>query len=242
MSTYVMSDIHGQLEAFNEMLDKIQFKVGDNSPDKLYILGDYVDWGDSSIDLLLKIIEMSKTNTECLIGNHDLMMYKVISKKFESVQEAFGDADFYLWASNLGDETFMQYLEQDKETRNKIKIWISQLRYFIPDLIVNNKKYYLCHSKPFIKGMKLEDVVWQRIEKEKLPMTFKRKFSDTTLISGHTIVKNYSSFDKDGKLVIYHDKKQPYINIDCGAKALKIRSYSRLACLRLEDMAEFYVK
>ena len=32
-----------------------------------------------------------------------------------------------------------------------------------------------------------------------------------------------------------------YIDIDCGAKALKTHpNYARLACLRLEDMKEYY--
>ena len=39
MSTYVISDLHGQLELFNQMLDKIQFKETDH----LYMLGDAVD-------------------------------------------------------------------------------------------------------------------------------------------------------------------------------------------------------
>lgn len=36
--TYVMSDIHGNLTAFNEILDEIQFSVEDT----LYILGDAI--------------------------------------------------------------------------------------------------------------------------------------------------------------------------------------------------------
>ena len=43
MSTYVISDIHGQLYAFKKMLNKIDFKF--DGTDELHILGDMVDWG-----------------------------------------------------------------------------------------------------------------------------------------------------------------------------------------------------
>ena len=45
MSTYVMGDLHGQVEAFNRMLDKIKFN---RDLDKLYLVGDYTDgWGSN---------------------------------------------------------------------------------------------------------------------------------------------------------------------------------------------------
>jgi len=43
MSTYVISDIHGELDAFKEMLEKINFKY--DGTDELHIIGDMVDWG-----------------------------------------------------------------------------------------------------------------------------------------------------------------------------------------------------
>ena len=239
MSTYAMSDIHGQQTAFNHMLRKIKF----NDKDKLYLLGDYVDWGTNSMDLIQQIIQMQDTNfdIECLMGNHDLMMYKTIQTDFENIADVYFDYNFQVWQSNRGDETLQQYLQLNKEERAKIKKWISELRYFIPDVEVNGQKFYLCHSKPFVRGMSLEDVVWDRIEKGRLPRQFKDKYSDAILISGHTIVSNYGSIDENGKCKIYKDKTVKYINIDCGAKGLGIWKEYRLACLRLDDMSEFYV-
>lgn len=243
MATYVMSDIHGQLVAFNKMLERINFKQGEKSEDTLYLLGDYVDWGARSIETLLKVIEMSKTNTHCLMGNHDLMMYKTISCNYESLDEAFSKSKvFKLWASNLGDETFKHYLDLDRHDKDKIKAWLSKLRYFVPDVEVNGRKFYLCHSKPFVKGMKFEDVVWQRLDKGRLPRQFIVKYPDTTLISGHTITVHYNSTDENGKYAIYYDNVCPFIDIDCGAKGLGIKENTRLACIRLDDMTEYYVE
>ena len=47
---YVMSDIHGRLDLFEKMLEKINF----NDNDKLFVLGDMVDRG-GDLSLLSKI-------------------------------------------------------------------------------------------------------------------------------------------------------------------------------------------
>ena len=46
MSTYVMSDLHGQYELYREMLKKIEF---DSGVDMLYVLGDILDRGSGSL-------------------------------------------------------------------------------------------------------------------------------------------------------------------------------------------------
>lgn len=45
---YVMSDLHGCFEEYKRMLEKIDFKESDT----LYILGDIVDRGSQSIQIL----------------------------------------------------------------------------------------------------------------------------------------------------------------------------------------------
>ena len=46
--TYVLSNIHGNYEKFKELLAKISFK----DTDVMYILGDLVDYGEGSIELI----------------------------------------------------------------------------------------------------------------------------------------------------------------------------------------------
>ena len=66
MSTYVISDIHGQYNMFIELLDKIDLK----DTDTLYILGDVLDRGPHPIKTIRKLMEMP--NAICLVGNHEL--------------------------------------------------------------------------------------------------------------------------------------------------------------------------
>ena len=66
---YVMSDIHGRIDLFNQMLDKINLQKGD----KLYILGDCIDRG-GGLEVLLKIMELHKNGLcDFLWGNHEYM-------------------------------------------------------------------------------------------------------------------------------------------------------------------------
>ena len=67
MSTYVMSDLHGNFCAYQKMLEKIEL----TSEDKLYILGDILDRGPNPIKIILDL--MNRPNVEILAGNHCVM-------------------------------------------------------------------------------------------------------------------------------------------------------------------------
>ena len=67
MSTYVMSDVHGNYYAYIKMLKKIDFK----NSDMLYILGDILDRGPNPIKIILDL--MKRPNVEVIAGNHCVM-------------------------------------------------------------------------------------------------------------------------------------------------------------------------
>ena len=46
--TYVISDIHGNYEKFKSILSKISFRESD----VMYILGDILDYGEESMELI----------------------------------------------------------------------------------------------------------------------------------------------------------------------------------------------
>ena len=64
--TYVMSDLHGQYGKYLKMLEKIELKDSDD----LYILGDIVDRGPGSVEIL-KDMSM-RDNVFPILGNHDM--------------------------------------------------------------------------------------------------------------------------------------------------------------------------
>ena len=52
---YLMSDVHGRIDLFKQMLKKINLKKGD----KLYVLGDSIDRG-GGLQVLREIIRLEK--------------------------------------------------------------------------------------------------------------------------------------------------------------------------------------
>ncbi|MFK8794907.1 metallophosphoesterase family protein [Planococcus plakortidis] len=66
-----ISDIHGELELFNRLLEKVGY---DATEDQLVLLGDYVDRGPDSKGVLERVIELKKQGAIVLRGNHDQMM------------------------------------------------------------------------------------------------------------------------------------------------------------------------
>ena len=67
MATYVMSDIHGCYDEFQKMLKKISL----SGNDRLILVGDCIDRGSKSLEMLLWL-EHCPQNIILLRGNHDV--------------------------------------------------------------------------------------------------------------------------------------------------------------------------
>ena len=76
--TLIISDIHGELEKFDQLLEKAEF---DSNEDQLILLGDYVDRGSDPCGVLKRVIELSEQGAIVLRGNHDDMMIAAVDNK-----------------------------------------------------------------------------------------------------------------------------------------------------------------
>ena len=110
----VIGDIHGFITPLNLLLDHLKPDLDDT----LVTLGDYIDRGPQSKDVLLKLIQLKLiTNLKMLIGNHDLMFLESIHfKRFNTdwllygglqTLESFGvdlaNPDFQLFDAEIVD-------------------------------------------------------------------------------------------------------------------------------------------
>ena len=110
----VIGDIHGFLTPLNLLLDHLK----PDFEDTLVTLGDYIDRGPQSKDVLFKLIQLKTlTNLQMLIGNHDLMFLESIHfKRFNTdwllygglqTLESFGidlaNPDFQLFDAKIVD-------------------------------------------------------------------------------------------------------------------------------------------
>jgi predicted phosphodiesterase len=239
--TYVMSDIHGQFKAMVKVLTDAKV---DFVRDRLYILGDYVDWGPRSLEVLRYMVMYSKVyeNVKCVLGNHDFMFYKTVLGEGDSrssvndrltVQE--------IWEFNGEEGTLNQLSMAYPGEDIDIAMWLENLPIQY-EVTVKGKTYVLAHSCPIMyEEVIKEQSVWERVTNWYKPHweLFKERYGEAVLVSGHTITKAVHAVDT-GKCVVYFDEKHPYVNIDCGAKVIGIESYGRLALLRLDDNRIWY--
>ena len=107
---YVMSDIHGNKEAFDTMLSLIDLKPEDH----LYILGDVIDRGAHGIELLQQIRAMQ--NCTLLLGNHEYMMINALRHPDNLEYK-------YLWRNNRCIFTYDGFLSLSEEEQED-DIWM----------------------------------------------------------------------------------------------------------------------
>ena len=224
---YVISDIHGMWDKYQNMLKLINF----SAEDELYILGDVIDRGEDGIKILQDI--RRHTNMHLLMGNHELMAVQTLFAKDENEW----NEKMIVWAMNGGEGTYYSLLELPEEEQKEL----AELLITLPDCMeveVNEHMFHLVHGFP---ADTLEKQVWTRPE-----LNTKNPFKDKTLIVGHTpVILLHGNPDKyihmlreKGKHVeIEH--AEGFIDIDCGCGSGIPEE--RLACLRLDDMEEFYV-
>ena len=230
-----MSDIHGQYDAFIKMLNKIKLK----DEDTLYVIGDVIDRGPNFIKTLFYIME--KENIGLLAGNHEYMATLCLNYLLREISNDIVDKLSYgmiiglpkEWNMNGGGTILKELLNVDKKTRNRIFNFLTRLKLY-KELEVGDKKFILVHAGlgNFKKSKKLKDysimeLVWDRMDYNK------EYYSDKYIITGHTPTQIIDGNDNPG----YIYKSGNNIDIDCGCAFGE-----RLACLRLDDMREFYVK
>ena len=213
---YCMADLHGERDFFLEMLKQIQFSPEDH----LYILGDVIDRGTGSVDLLEQI--MAAPNMTMLLGNHEQMCLSTLGPHNE-----FGARD--LWRQNGGGTTYRELLYHcTPQRRNRMLRFLSGLPDYL-ELSVGDRHFYLVHGFP---GDDHDTRIWGRVEPDSIS-----PWPDTVCIVGHTPTM-FLTGRLEEDFSIWHGNG--IIDIDCGCGNLKAPQ-RRLACLRLDDMSEFYV-
>lgn len=227
MSVYVMSDIHGEADMFHKMLEKVRF----SDSDTLFILGDVIDRGPEGINLLLEI--MNTPNMVMLLGNHEYMMMQYFSPEATEIE-------IRRWNRNGNAPTVEAYLKLDTDTQAEIMTFFKE-RPIHQEMTVDGKRFYLVHAFP---GDNVHDEVWTRPAPDA-----PNPIPGSVVIIGHTPVLNmlkpteeregYAKelVSRGGHPRILH--APGFINIDCGCSYDK--PMKTLGCLRLDDMAEFYV-
>lgn len=167
MSTYVIGDIHGCYEQLRKLIDKIPLSTSD----KLIFLGDYIDRGPSSKEVIEFLTQLSK-NYECIFirGNHEQMLLDYVQRGM----------NLQLWYFNGAGATLRSYGGIEKIPKSHLEFFRSTKLYYIMD----EKLFVHAGVKPGVplKKQKESDLLWIRDEF----IYSKNPLPDFTVIFGHT--------------------------------------------------------
>ena len=219
---YVMSNIHGNQEAF----DRILSMIGLTEDDQLFIIGDVVDRGPRGTELLRRIRKMPRVTM--MLGNHEYMMVNWLRHRENRDYQ-------WLWYRNGGEITEAQFMALSPAEREDMLGWLEDLPVQIT-VRAGKKDYLLVHACPvqlfdelgWRNDDRREFAVWKRIDYDtKLP-------DGPTVVFGHTPTIQFQT--PDPKMRIWRGENR--IGIDCGCAYPE--EGGQLASLRLDDLREYY--
>ncbi len=231
--TYVVANLHGHLEAYQTLLQTIQFSA---ERDVLYVLGDIVDLGPEPMEL---IGDMSlRLNVYPIAGERDFRAAKLLvgyekmqaaMQKGQAPDPAFA-AELTEWIRDGGEPTLSGYRALDKDMQEGVIDYLSDMPLY-EEVTVNGQDYLLLHQGiyDFTPDVELDWLEPEDFFSEAIDPTAKY-FDGKTIIVGHT----QTSESNGGADRIFYGNGTVFI--DCG-----LGRGGRLGCLRLEDGREFYV-
>lgn len=212
---FAISDIHGHLDEFLFALSKVDLSDKNN---RLILIGDYIDNGHQSFQVISKIIELEELHSNqiiTLLGNHEewfydwLILENPTSSSFsETIKSFFSPEELtYILKSNVNNfEAGVR-----NEIKNNIKFnpfinWFKK-RY-------RDKRYYETDTQIFVHagideeaGKLWKDLTSSEMFTNKFPITTGGFFKD--IVSGH-IASWEVAKDKTYQGKIYFDGKNHY--------------------------------
>ncbi len=176
-----IGDIHGEIYKLNDLLSRLKLK----NEDTLVFMGDYIDRGKHSKEVIERLIELEKqTNCIFLKGNHEQMLLKCLKTKSET--------DVCTWMINGGADTLDSYGDIIEMLNMHGDFFKSLYPYYLTD------KYLFVHAginpkKPLDKQTE-DDLLWIRDDFINKKHSLKQK-----VIFGHTsFYKPFIAEDKIG--------------------------------------------
>jgi serine/threonine protein phosphatase 1 len=205
---FVIGDIHGCFDKLCALMDKIPLNF---NRDQLIFIGDYVDRGSGSLEVVDYLIDLKKRvpGTIFLKGNHEDML-----------QNYLDGSDRFTYLLNGGQRTLDEYLNRPNNP-GKYPVPSAHLEFFDSlHLYYQTDDYIFVHAglrkKVPLESQKKIDLLWIRDE-----------FISTNFNFGKRVIFGHTPFKEP---LVQRNK----IGIDTGAVY-----GNRLTCVQLPEI-EFY--
>lgn len=173
MRYLVVSDIHGDIRKFEDVLKQASYNPKE---DQLILLGDYIDRGPHSRDVVAKVKELVEEDGAIAIkGNHDDMF----------IRSRYEERALELWEINGASSTLKSY-EGRLEEMEKHRDWLEDnLR-----LYYETEEYIFVHAglHPHtpLKAQEKDTMLWTR-HNERIGL-------GKTVVHGHTPVRDIAYY------------------------------------------------
>lgn len=222
--TYVVSDLHGAYRNFLALLKKISF----SDDDVMYVLGDVVDYGEESMDLVSDL--SMRANVYPVAGEHDFLAARMLSGFDRMLGSGTAPEPEYIaemtaWVNDGGQATLNGFRTLNQEQREGILDYLCDMALF-EEAEVGGKNYLMVHAgiAGYREDRDLEDYCPDDFFSEPLD-------ADYPLIDGTTVIVGHVP-TASGKIT----RGKGSIFLDCG-----VAFGGKLGCLCLETGEEYYV-
>ena len=229
--TFVVSNLYGRLDKFEKLINKINLKDSDN----LYILGNIVDFGEQSIELVNDI--STRYNVYSVLGEHDYKAYLLLSEFDRILREGGAPSvsfskEMIAWAQNGGQATLEAFQKADSDSKEGFLDYLSDIPVFEEITLKNGKEFVLTCSgiDNFDKNTDLFDYELDDFMNGYLDIE-KTYFSDKTMVVGY-LDYEHTPVGRAGKI----NAKNNNIALACD-----MSENDDVVCVCLETNDEYYV-
>ncbi len=222
--TYVVANIHGEYQKFQDLLSLIRFRESD----EMYLLGDIVDFGEGSMELIADL--SVRVNVYPIVGEHDFQALRVLSEVDKMLKGGYQPdpaklSQMAAWMQEGGEPTLRAFRALDEEQREGVLEYLEDMLSF-EELTVKGRRYLLAHAgiSDYHEGSDFYDYEPEAFFTDS-PDRNAATVPGVTLVVGHVPTES-------GRI----ERGEGSIFLHCGAEG-----GGKLACLCLENQMEYYV-
>jgi len=231
---YCVADIHGNYEAYCRLLKEIKFSEADT----LYVLGDVIDRGPSSMKLLQDM--MMRPNVIPILGNHEYMAIHCLRFLMSEItEESIGSLDegviqgLLEWKNVGGQATMDEFHKLSQEEKQDIIDYLEEFELYA-EVRVNGQDYVLVHAvlnnfavEKDLDEYELHEMIFNSPDYDEI------YYPDKYLVTGHLPTRNIMDNPKPD----YIYRANNHIAIDCGCVF-----GGKIGAICLNTGKEFYVE